>query len=147
MTHHGPVLVPARIVDHAGHHGQAGGLGFGQGDFDLLQVHHGFDDQGVGAGPGQGPGLLAENFVQFVRADVAGDQQLAAGPDGSKYQSPLAGRFLGDGHALLVYFLGPIPQPGLVQNDAVGPESVGQNNPTPGFDVAAGHFLDQIGPF
>ena len=100
----------------------------------------------VGAGVGNGLGLLGEGGFQ-VRLRSPGPSSASSRWDRTRRRPRPGRRRLGErdfhaGPVDLRHFLGQ-PMPG--ENEAVGPERVGQNHPAAGLDVAAGDFFDLLG--
>ena len=93
--------------------------------------------------------LLGEGGLQFVLAHLAHHQHHAAGTDRGENQTALAddrrparGEISTPARLISATFSRQ-PMPG--EDEAVGPEGVGQNHPAAGLDVAAGDLFDLFG--
>ena len=123
-----------RPVSRGGGHGQSG----------LGQVGHGFDHDAVGAGLGHGLGLFGEGGLHVGFAHLAHHQHDAAGADRGEDHRPAGCRPAGNLDAGPVDFGHLIGQAVPGEDEAIGPEGVGENHPASGLDVRPGDLLRPV---
>ena len=79
-------LFSAGVEGEGSDDGQAGAPGRGHGQACLLDIAHGFNQQGVRARRGQRTSLRGKGRGNLLAVDLAGEQHFARGTDGGKDQ-------------------------------------------------------------